>query len=151
MWNSRPSRAFTTSIFRRLHEYSGPTGAILRGRYVAAGHDGEVLSGQTTVPSDVVAELLANIFRIKSVLDAVILVVGLATALALVLVFALSLRLRQREIQTMFKLGCSRMMTARLLGAEVLIILAASGLLTLLLRGVVEQFDETLVRALFIR
>ena len=48
-----------------------------------------------------------------------------ATALALVLVFALSLRLRQREIQTMFKLGCSRMTTARLLGAEILIILAA--------------------------
>ena len=126
-------------------------GAILRGRYVAAGVDTDVLSGQITVPSDVVGELLANIFRIKSVLDAVILVVGLATALALVLVFALSLRLRQREIQTMFKLGCGRMMTARLLGAEVLIILTASGLLTLLLLGVVERFDETLVRALFIR
>ena len=84
-------------------------------------------------------------------LDAVILMVGLATALALVLVFALSLRLRQREIQTMFKLGCSRMMTARLLGAEILIILVASGVLTLLLVGVVSQFDEALVRALFIR
>ena len=126
-------------------------GAILRGRFVAAGYDNDVLSGQVTVPADVVAELLANIFRIKSVLDAVILVVGLATALALVLVFALSLRLRQREIQTMFKLGCSRMMTARLLGAEVLIILAASGVLTLLLLGAVAQFDELLVRALFIR
>ena len=126
-------------------------GAILRGRYVAAGVDTDVLSGQVAVPSDVVGELLANIFRIKSVLDAVILVVALATALALILVFALSLRLRQREIQTMFKLGCSRLMTARLLGAEVLIILVASGLLTLLLLGVVARFDETLVRALFIR
>jgi putative ABC transport system permease protein len=126
-------------------------GAILRGRYVAAGHDTDVLSGQVTMPSEVVAELLANIFRIKSVLDAVILVVGLATAMALVLVFALSLRLRQREIQTMFKLGCSRLMTARLLGAEVLIILAASGLLTLGLLGVVSRFDEALVRMLFIR
>ena len=125
--------------------------AILRGRYVAAGVDADVLSGQITMPSDVVGELLANIFRIKSVLDAVILVVGLATVLALVLVFALSLRLRQREIQTMFKLGCSRMMTARLLGAEILIILVASGVLTLLLLGVVSQFDEALVRALFIR
>ena len=70
-------------------------------------------------------ELLADIFRIKSVLDAVILLVGLATDL--VMVFALSLRLRRREIQTMFNLGCSRMMTARLFGAEILIILAASG------------------------
>jgi putative ABC transport system permease protein len=125
--------------------------AILRGRYVSAGDDSSALSGQITVPSDVVAELLANIFRIKSVLDAVILVVGLTTAMALVLVFALSLRLRQREIQTMFKLGCSRMTTARLLGAEILIILAASGVLTLVLLVVVERFDEALVRTLFIR
>jgi putative ABC transport system permease protein len=125
--------------------------AILRGRYVSAGDDSSSLSGQITVPSDVVAELLANIFRIKSVLDAVILVVGLTTAMALVLVFALSLRLRQREIQTMFKLGCSRMTTARLLGAEILIILAASGVLTLVLLVVVERFDEALVRTLFIR
>ena len=126
-------------------------GAILRGRYVAAGNDADKRSGQITVPSDVVGELLANIFRIKSVLDAVILVVGVATILALVLVFALSLSLRQREIQTMFKLGCSRMMTARLLGAEIFIILAASVVLTLLLLGIVAQFDEALVRALFIR
>jgi putative ABC transport system permease protein len=126
-------------------------GAILRGRYIATDNDSETVSGQITVPADVVAELLANIFRIKSVLDAVILVVGLATALALVLVFALSLRLRQREIQTMFKLGCSRMITARLLGAEVLIILAAAGLLTLGLLGMVSRFDEALVRTLFIR
>jgi len=48
--------------------------------------------------------LLANIFRIKSVLDAVILVVGMATVLALILVFALPFRLRQGEIQTIFKL-----------------------------------------------
>jgi hypothetical protein len=26
LWNSQPSTAFTTSIFRRLHEYSGRTG-----------------------------------------------------------------------------------------------------------------------------
>ncbi len=95
--------------------------------------------------------LLANIFRIKNVLDAVILVVGMATVLALVLVFALSLRLRQREIQTIFKLGCSRSTIARLLGAEIAIILAASALLTALLLAVVAHYDEPLVRALFIR
>jgi hypothetical protein len=44
---------------------------------------------------------------------------------------------RQRVIQTLFKVGCSRMVTARLLGAEIIIILAASGLLTLLLLGAV--------------
>ena len=67
------------------------------------------------------------------------------------LVFALSLRLRQPEIQTIFKLGCSRSTIVRMLGAEIGIILAASALLTALLLVVVAQFDEALVRALFIR
>ena len=95
--------------------------------------------------------MLANIFRIKSILDAVILVVGMATVFALILVFALSLRLREREIQTIFKLGCSRATIARLLGAEIAIILAAAALLTGLLLAVVAHFDEPLVRTLFIR
>lgn len=123
--------------------------AILRGRFVVAGSDGDM--HQILVPSEVIEGLLANIFRIKNVLDAVILVVGTATVLALILVFALSLRLRQREIQTIFKLGCSRSTIARLLGAEIAIILAASALLTGLLLAVVAHFDEPLVRALFIR
>jgi putative ABC transport system permease protein len=61
------------------------------------------------------------------------------------------LRLRQREIRTIFKLGCSRSTVARLLGAEIVIILAAAATLTSLLLAVVAHFDETLVRALFIR
>ncbi len=68
--------------------------------------------------------LLQNIFRIKNVLDAVISVVALATILAVVLVFALSLRLRQKEIQTIFKLGCSRMTIVRLVAAEIILIVS---------------------------
>ena len=82
---------------------------------------------------DVIDGLLQNIFRIKNVLDAVIVIVGFATVLAMVLVFALSLRLRQREINTIFKLGCSRMTIARLMGAEIGMIIVMSGLLCLLL------------------
>jgi putative ABC transport system permease protein len=124
-------------------------GALLRGRYVGAGDAPE--AQQILVPGEVVGSLLANIFRVKSVLDAIILVVGTATVLALILVFALALRLRQREIETIFKLGCSRATIARLLGAEIAIILAFSALLTALLLAVVAQYDEPLVRALFIR
>ena len=64
---------------------------------------------------------------------------------------AASLRLRQREIETIFKLGCSRATTVRLLAAEIVIILAASALLTGLLLVLVIQFDDSLVRSLFIR
>jgi putative ABC transport system permease protein len=123
--------------------------ALLRGRYIAAGDQGE--AQQILVPAEVIAGLLANIFRIKGVLDAVILVVGSATLLALILVLALSLRLRAGEIATIFKLGCSRATIARLLGAEIALILAAAALLTGLLLAVVVHHDEALVRALFIR
>ena len=129
--------------------YDEKAGAILRGRYVSA--DAEAEDQQILVPGEVIEGLLQNIFRIKSVLDAVILLVGMATALALVLVFALSLRLRQGEIQTIFKLGCSRSTIVRLLGAEIAIILGGSALLTVPLLAVVARVDEPLVRALFIR
>jgi putative ABC transport system permease protein len=129
--------------------YDDKSGALLRGRYVAMGDAHE--TQQVLVPGDVIEGLLANIFRIKSVLDAVILVVGMATVLALILVFALSLRLRQGEFQTIFKLGCSRATIVRLLGAEIAIILAVAALLTGLFLAVVAHLDEPLVRALFIR
>lgn len=125
--------------------------AVLRGRYLGAEAEDVPEAQQILVPGDVTEGLLANIFRIKNVLDAVILMVGTATVLALVLVFALSLRLRQREIQTIFKLGCSRATIARLLGSEVAIILAAAALLTALFLVIVNYYAEPLVRALFIR
>ena len=121
-------------------------GTILRGRYLSTD-----AINQIAQPKDVIDELLQNIFRIKNVLDAVIGLVGLATVLAVVLVFALSLRLRQREISTIFKLGCSRMTIARLLGAEIFIIVLISGILSLAMMAVLSQFANDLVRALFIR
>lgn len=132
--------------------HDAKSGAILRGRYVGARSDsnGESESQQILVPNDVVEDLLANIFRIRNLLDAVILVVGTATVLALILVFALSLRLRQREIRTIFKLGCSRATVVRLLGAEILIILTGAAFVTGVLLAFVAHFDEALVRALFI-
>jgi putative ABC transport system permease protein len=97
---------------------------ILRGRYLEG--EGQL---QLVVAESVIDGLLANIFRIKGVLDAVILVVGIATVLALTLVFALSVRLREREIRTVFHIGGSRLTIARLLGAEIAIIVMASAVL----------------------
>ena len=123
-------------------------GAILRGRYIGTANSSE--SQQIQVPGTIVGELLATVFRVKSILDAVILVVAIATLLALTLVFALSLRLRQREIQTIFRLGCGRSTIARLLGAEIAIVLLVSAALTGLLLAVVMHYQEPLVRAIFI-
>jgi len=92
-----------------------------------------------------------SIFRIKNVLDGVILIVGCATILAIILVFALSLRLREREIQTIFKLGCGRMTIARLLGAEIFIIVATSSLFCVVFVTIINLYSSDLVRMMFIK
>jgi len=122
------------------------SGTILQGRYLAREETRQIVR-----PADVIDGLLQNIFRIKNVLDAVISVVALATILAIILVFALSLRLRQREIQTIFKLGCRRATIARLLAAEIFIIVGMSGVFCGALMWLVNQFSTDLVRMLFIK
>ena len=119
---------------------------ILRGRYLSKEETQQIVR-----PAEVIDGLLQNIFRIKNVLDAVISVVALATVLAMALVFALSLRLRQREIETIFKLGCSRLTIARLVGAEILLIVFASGVFCSVLVFLVDQYANDLVRIWFIR
>ena len=122
------------------------SGTILQGRYLSKDETQQILH-----PTEVIDGLLQNIFRIKNVLDAVVSVVALATIMAIVLVFALSLRLRQREIQTIFKIGCSRLTIAKLLAAEILIIITSSAVLCGIMLMVVHQFTNDLVRMLFIR
>ena len=122
------------------------SGTILRGRYLSREEMRQIVR-----PESVIDGLLQNIFRIKNVLDAVISVVALATVFAIILVFALSLRLRQREIETIFKLGCSRMTIARLLTAEIFIIVVISGVLCGTMMFMVDRFSNDLVRMLFIR
>jgi putative ABC transport system permease protein len=126
--------------------YDAKSGTILRGRYLSKEEPQQIVK-----PEAVIDSLLQNIFRIKNVLDAVIAVVALATMLAVILVFALSLRLRQREIQTIFKIGCSRMTIAKLIGAEIMIIVFSSALLCSILMVAVRGVSNDLVRMLFIR
>jgi putative ABC transport system permease protein len=121
------------------------SGTILRGRYLAGENPHQLI-----VPATVIDGLLASIFRIGNLIDAVILLVGFATVLALALVFALSVRLRQREISTLFRLGGSRLTIARLLLAEITIIVAAGAVLCGLMLLAVEHYSGDLVRSLFI-
>jgi putative ABC transport system permease protein len=127
--------------------YDEKSGTILRGRYLLE----DKKKYQIVKPRDVIEGLLQNIFRIKNVLDAVILIVGCATILAIILVFALSLRLREQEIQTIFKLGCGRLTIARLLGAEIFIIVAASSFFCAIFVTIINLFSNDLVRMMFIQ
>jgi len=121
------------------------SGALLRGRYL-----GENTAYQIVPPAAVIDSLMTNIFRIRNVLDAVILVVGLATVLALVLVFALSLRLRQREIDTISRIGCSRSTIVRLLAAELMLIVWMSAVVCTVLLWLVQVNSGSLVRTLIL-
>ena len=121
------------------------SGTLLRGRYL-----GENTAYQIVPPAAVIDSLMTNIFRIRNVLDAVILFVGLATALALVLVFALSLRLRQREIDTISRIGCSRSTIVRLLAAELMLIVLMSAVVCTVLLWLVRLNSGSLVRALIL-
>jgi putative ABC transport system permease protein len=126
--------------------YDAKSSTILQGRYLSKEETQQIVR-----PEQVIDGLLQNIFRIKNVLDAVIAVVALATMMAIILVFALSLRLRQREIQTIFKIGCSRMTIAKLLAAEILIIVFTSAVLCSIMMFGVQNASNDLVRMLFIR
>jgi len=125
--------------------YDEKSGTILQGRYLE-----KETPYQIVQPKEVIDTLMANIFKIRNVLDAVIMLVGTATLLALVLVFSLSLRLREQEIEVIFKLGCSRATIARLLGAEILIIVLISAVFCGGFMAMVHYYDQELVRNLFI-
>ena len=76
---------------------------ILQGRYESG--TSEV---QFARPAVVVRELMSMVFRVNQFFNANAILIAISTALLLLLVVLLSLRLRQREMETMFKLGCSR-------------------------------------------
>lgn len=122
------------------------SGTILMGRYLSKEEFLQIIR-----PRDIIAGLMETIFRFKNILDAVIMMVGLATLLATTLVFALSFRLRQEEIQTIFKLGCQKMTMGFIFGAEIIIITILSGLFCAGLLFLVNIYADDLVRVVFIR
>ncbi len=81
---------------------------------------------QMVVPRTVIDDLMAVVFRIKTIFDALIIVMAVSTALLTALVMLLSLRLRRGEIATLHRIGCSRFMVVQLCGTELLFIVVVS-------------------------
>ncbi len=106
---------------------------------------------QYVIPSLVVSELMAMVLQIKSLFDANALMISIATLMLLGLVILLSLKLRQREMETMFKLGCSRSTIALLQIAELCIIGAIGLLIVSGMIWLTWNFADDLIRALFLR
>ncbi|WP_371260082.1 ABC transporter permease [Loktanella sp. DSM 29012] len=113
---------------------------MLRGRYLDADNPVQII-----VPRDVIGELVGRIFRIKSLLDAVTLIVGGAALAAVGLAIFLSYRLRAREMQTAFKIGARKSMILQLIGAETILILCIAGVIAIALTFAVQTNGSTIV------
>ena len=114
--------------------------AILLGRYQAKSQALQLIR-----PPIIMQELIDAIFRIKTMLDAVVIVVALSTALTILLVFILSLRLRAQELTTIFRLGCGRLTSTGFIAAELFLIASASLIIAAILLSLANHWGNTLL------
>ena len=113
---------------------------ILRGRF----ESGEILD-QAVVPSFVVENLFSNIFKMQQVFDSVFIAVGFATALIFALIVTLGIRLRQAEINTMFTIGSSRTKVFEVIFFELLMMIGASGVITLIMYKLTDLYVQDFI------
>lgn len=123
-----------------LDPYDARSGLILRGRYLDPASPTQIV-----VPEEVVGELVARIFRIRTLLDAVMVIVGAAALAGMGLALFLAWRLRAPELDTAFRLGAGRLAILRLATAEIALLLAAAALLAALVVTVVTSQGEGLI------
>jgi len=110
---------------------------ILRGRYLEREADEQI-----AVPADVIGGLIEQVFRIKRALDATVALVGLAAAAAVGLAVYLSLQLRRGEMLTAFRMGCRRGAIARMVAAEVVMVLLLAGAVAAAIFIVADRFAD---------
>jgi putative ABC transport system permease protein len=122
------------------------SGTILMGRYESSDEQVQILQ-----PTTVIDELLGTIFTVQNFVVAGMLLVGLAALATAVLVFALSLRLRKREIETMAKIGGSKLRVAGVLVTEIAVVVLASVVLAGILTALTTRFASTAVRVLLLQ
>jgi putative ABC transport system permease protein len=116
--------------------------AILQGRYQAADDVAQIVR-----PATVMDELLDTILTVQSFITAGAIIVGLATLATAALVFMLSLRLRKREIETLFKIGGSRLSVGTVMASEVVAVLVIGVVLAAGLTFLTSQFGSLIIRA----
>lgn len=101
---------------------------------------------QVIEPDRVVESLLGTVFQVKHLLDLAAVFVAVSTGLLMALVVLLSLRLRAAEMATLFKLGCRRATTARLISAELLMVTGLSAAVLVVMLGITWLVGPSLLR-----
>ncbi len=117
------------------------SGTILMGRYEADDDPSQIVQ-----PTSVMNELLETVLTIQGFIVAAILLVAAATLATAALVILLSLRLRRREIETMHKIGGSRLTIGTLLVSEVVAVVVLGVILAGVLTLVTHQFGAGWIR-----
>ncbi len=87
---------------------------------------------QLLEPRGVIEELLGFVMRIKAFFDANTALVSVATVLFLSVIVALTLTARRRELEALFKIGCARGTVARLMSAELFLLVIGGALVAAL-------------------
>ena len=102
-------------------------------------------------PVTVMDDLLATILTVQSYVVTAVVIVGLSTLATAALVFLLSLRLRRREIETMVKIGGSRLSIGSVLASEILIVLLVGVVLAAGLTLLTGWFGASAIRTLILQ
>ncbi|MEO8494854.1 MAG: ABC transporter permease [Planctomycetota bacterium] len=138
-FHGTPDKFPLTAIIARAD--SDKSEALLMGRYLSPEETKQILR-----PVEVVDELMEIILNARRLFDAGMILLAAAMLLLVGLVMLLSLRLRQREMNTMFRLGCSRTTIFQIQAAELAIVLVLSSLLALLLACGTMSLSQSLFR-----
>ena len=120
--------------------YDQRSATILRGRYLDPANPVQIV-----VPADIIGGLVDRIFRIKSLLDAVTLIIGVAALSAIALALYLGWRLRAPEMATAKRIGAGRGVILRLVAAEILLLLGGAAAISALIVVVVRSQGDYLV------
>ncbi len=116
---------------------------LLQGRYQASDQTAHIVR-----PVTVMDDLLETVLTVQRFIIAGAVIVGSATLASAALVFMLSLRLRRREIETLFKIGGSRLSVGAVMASEIVVVLATGVILAGGLTLVTSQFGSVVIRAL---
>tara|TARA_B100000809_G_scaffold213380_1_gene217698 strand:+ start:130 stop:1299 length:1170 start_codon:yes stop_codon:yes gene_type:complete len=115
---------------------------VLKGRYSVSATE------QMLVPALIIEELMGIVFQVERFFNASFVLICLTTLLFVVLVVMLSLRIRKREMETMFRIGCSRSTVFRLQIAELGIVFLISLVAAACLAGLLVWFAPQLVNVM---
>lgn len=96
-------------------------------------------------PIDEVEQLMGLVFRVQRFFMANAALIAVSTVLLLGLVMALAIQLREQELNTMFRIGCSRGMIVKLVSAELTIVFVSAAVIVAASAWLISRWADDIV------